>query len=580
MSYYKDLFNDKSANLADQDYIAAATGSWASREIAGINVGMTSFRAFIETGDMKFHGPEGVITIDFSKDDALMRSMKAALEDAEYEVRNSDEFSVLMEADPPTLEQRLAYEQTLSRAVFGAIEGIDGLKNYRLDKDALDGKYSQSSNEIKPDNNLNSLSQDIEGKADSTQSYRTDFECEKMSALKGMLMQGIEDSLLPENDGSLQSAGTYFNAQGGIYNIKGFAAPDLEEVIQKDDFKVDRGWHAFITSSKSGAVFEATAVKDDDDAYSNLYGEDRMLIPVSDNGHLPEQAPYNQNFGWLVAGARVAYVKMDPEHPGSVHPEADMKDLTFYQVGSNDQLVAERMYAIQSGHVENLDDLQKMIPQMSMDSFREDLRFAGVDLTLRQLYEITGHAVRQYDPNNEGPTTFLDNFMTKKMAGYDGLPDCLVEAFQTYAQQGNDIPDELLAQIAQEVDSDMIHKAQYEMYSLSKNVRALRHDMPKDIGDHLEKSGLEAEYADIYESDLHYRFNDPQYATLEQAAAMAQTLSNIVYKAQDHQAESVLTTGQGALVSQSGDQNIAAAQDSEQERAARVNIETNANPSL
>ncbi len=117
MSYYKDLFNDKSANLAEQDYIAAATGSWASREIAGIDVGMTSFRAFIETGDMKFHGPEGVITIDFSKDDALMRSMKAALEDAQYEVRNSDEFSALMDADPPTLEQRLAYEQTLSWAV-------------------------------------------------------------------------------------------------------------------------------------------------------------------------------------------------------------------------------------------------------------------------------------------------------------------------------------------------------------------------------------------------------------------------------------------------------------------------------
>ncbi len=561
MGKYKDVFNDKSANLAAQDYIPAATGSWISRDIVGVDVGMTNFRAFIETGKMHFRGPEGEINIDFSKDDALMRTIEDVVQDARHDVRHSDEYKALKAADPATLEQRLAYEQVLSEAVFEGVERVDGLRQYRLDTNAVEANdmpehYAQSSNEIISNNNLNSLSRDIEGHADMNTSYTTDFECEKMSALKGMIMQAIEDDLLPADDGSLKSAGSYFNAQGGMYMIGGFVAPDFEELIGKDeDVKVSRGWHAFVTSSKSGAVFEATAVNDDGSSGGNFYGADRMLIPLNFDGHLPQQSPYNYNFAMLAAGGRIGYVPMDPQNPGQMHPGAKLDDIKGYQVGSNDQLFAERMMAIQSGNLEGLGDLQKTIPQMSMDPYRIDLHYAAADFLNRRVSESVKTSLNAFDPDREGSMTFVENVMKEHVEDFDGLPESLKTAYTEYVAEGLDVPKELLLEIAQDIDVANMEYGNMKIQKVLQDLDGLRTQGPAEIEKQLVKAGMKPDEAKIFADDFQHKLhNGGEIMRLEAASDLSAGLTEIIRDAE------MLKNGSSyditkAAVSLSGDQN-------------------------
>lgn len=565
MAIYKDLFNDKSANLAAQDYIPAATGSWISRAVVGADVGMTNFRTFIETGAMKFHGPEGEITLDMSKDDALVRTIKDAVQDATREVRRSDEYRALMEADPPTIEQRLAYEQVLSKAVFDEIEEVDGLQKYRLDKGAVEANdmsdhFAYSRNEIVSDNNLNSLSKDIDGKADMNVSYTTDFECEKMSAVKGMIMQIVEDSLLPPDDGTLSSAGSYFNAQGGMYMIGGFVTPDLGELVSKDDdVDVSRGWHAFVTSSKSGAVFEATAVQEVEVIGQNFYGADRMLIPLNFDGHLPEQAPYNYNFAMLAAGGRVGYVPMDPQTPGQIHPDANFGDIKAYQVGSNDQLFAERMMAIQSGNLEKLDDLQKTIPQMSMDLMRNDLKYAAADFFNRKVSETVKNGFNNFDPEGAGPLTFIDNAMRKNIHDFEGIPESLKSAYTDYAAKGLDVPHELLLEIADDLNAGDFLYGNVKVQDYVRNLNGLREQGSADIEQQLVKSGMAADEAKLFAEDFKHKLYDgEEFTQLNEAAKISSQLATIVSAASDAKTDISLDI-KNATISLSGDQNSVAA---------------------
>lgn len=549
---YKDLFNDQSANLAAQDHIPAATGGWMA-EAVGINVGMTNFRSFLETGKMHFRGYEGEIHIDMSKDDALMKSLKTALDDAHQELIETDAYKDFIEADPPTLNQRLAYEQELSRVSFQAIEGIDGLTKYRLDAGAMDGMYSQSSNEIKSDNNLNSLSADIEGRADSTQSYRTDFECEKMSALKGMLMQSIEDAVLPEDDGTIKSAGSYFNALGGMYMVQEFISPELSEVME-GDMDVTRGWHAFVTSSKSGAVFEATAVENSEDSEA-LYGANRMLIPLTFDGHLPEQAPYNYNFATLAAGMRVAYVPMDPENPGRVQELAGYNDIRSYQVGSNDQLSIDRMMAIESGNLEEMENLRKNIPQMSMDGYKNDLRFAAADLISRKIVQKFDDHLGKFDPDMDGGHNFMLNVAEEEIYDFAGIPDSLMRAHEEYVSQGKEIPQELLQEIADQ-DTWSVTYLDSKLDEMATNIGKMQEAVPAYVKGELVKAGFEEEYATVYAENLKYQVWPEQLASLDEARTLSESLKNIAYKAQELNPEFAMDTE--GVVTMEGDQNTSA----------------------
>lgn len=560
VAVYKDFFNDKSANLAAQDYIPAATGSWISREIVGIDVGMTNFRAFLETGEMKFSGPEGEVTIDFAKDDALTRAIKDVAEDALKQVQFSDEYRDLMEADPPSLEQRLAYEQVLSKAVFEGVEGIDGLNKYRLDQASAEASdmpesMAYSKNEITSNNNLNSLSIDINGKADENVSYTTDFECEKMSALKGLIMQGVEDALLPPDDNTLGSAGSYFNAQGGIYHIGGISVPKMEQLVGEDEaVKVKHGWHAFITSSKSGAVFEATAVVEEDTIGQNFYGDDRMLIPLSFDGHLPEQAPYNYNFAMLAAGGRVSYVPMDPNNPGNMHPEADLGDISAYQVGSNDQLFAERMMAIQSGHLEGLSDLQKTIPQMSVDLMRNDLKYAAADFFNRSMIEEIAVVLHSYDPDGQGALTFLDNMMRRKVEGFEGLPESLRTAYTDYTAKGLDVPSDLLLKIANDVDAGEFYFGNIKVQGALEALKELREDGASDMEKQLIGAGMTPEEAKVFADDFSYSLGRDEFRELEGVGKISAQMVAIVNSANELENE-ISSDIKNASITLSGDQN-------------------------
>jgi hypothetical protein len=109
----------------------------------------------------------------------------------------------LLAADPPTIEQRMAYEQVLVNNVFDAIEGVGGLSEYRLGPEHIDesNQFMSPNEGIKTNNNLNGLSVEIDNFANGQRAYTTDFECEKMSAIKGLVMQRVEDSIMPADNG-------------------------------------------------------------------------------------------------------------------------------------------------------------------------------------------------------------------------------------------------------------------------------------------------------------------------------------------------------------------------------------------
>ncbi len=161
-------------------------------------------------------------------------------------IQNDPEMQALLQ-DPNWSEgDRIKWEAKLSQITSEELNKIQGLGTYRLEGDQhVDG----SQTEIRPDR-LNDLNEDI-----LNGSQKVEFDCEAMSVVEGTLMQAVENTFLAGNDPSpdnLKFAGNYFYTTGGV-----FFGPSSGGV----------GGHAYVLSSVTGNVFEATA--DPDSRYGN-----------------------------------------------------------------------------------------------------------------------------------------------------------------------------------------------------------------------------------------------------------------------------------------------------------------------
>jgi hypothetical protein len=168
--------------------------------------------------------------INFDSDDAFTRSLDKIQTESQKRILADSQLSGLLEKKEWSREDRVLWEKKTSKIVSDEVDKIKGLDTYRLE----DGKGTRRA--IR----LNDLAADIENDTKTIE-----FDCESMSAVEGVTLQRLENKFLPEdapqNDYKKQS--NYFRAGGSAV----FNAGDKP------------GGHAFIVSSATGNVIEATA---------------------------------------------------------------------------------------------------------------------------------------------------------------------------------------------------------------------------------------------------------------------------------------------------------------------------------
>jgi hypothetical protein len=175
--------------------------------------------------------------VDWQVNDAFNQAYDEILKNVIERMESHEETYDLRTKTSWDINDRMIWEELLANTVSDELNNISGLDRYR-------------SNGIETIRSafLNALSEDIE---QGTTKY--EFDCEQMSALEGSLLQRLEEHFLPiapeESGGNLdyKSAHNYFFALG-------FASFNADDTRARP--------HAFIVSSATGNIVEATADPD------------------------------------------------------------------------------------------------------------------------------------------------------------------------------------------------------------------------------------------------------------------------------------------------------------------------------
>jgi len=524
-------------NLGQTDLIHSGTESMLGKWVLGVDIGMTNFNYFLDHGDMKFQGPLSAVSIDFEKDDAINKIIREAIEETRSDVQKSEEYQALITADQPTLEQRYAYEQVLANAAFDHIEEKSGLHQYRLDQFSAEKNFKVAGN-LLPDNDLNKLSQDTNKTADATGQYNFGLECEKMSALKGLVMQAVENDLLPIDEGTFNTAGSYFNAQGYQYHIGGFTT----SVLGEKDFDADRGGHAFISSAKSGAIFEATANTATPREYNT--GEfksldARILVPVL--GTIFDGTEVNENFETLASGSRVYYAPMDSEQPGRMATNFTASQIIAYQVGSSDDKKIERFNAIYAGEYDKLNDLTSGHEwgDDTVEKFKSEI--PSYELYYRMYKESRNMEaeISMYDPENKGPEAFLRGYLEINGGDLSGVSGDVFQGYQDYIKQGREIPETLLSKIAQSAEAP----DELGSLNISLQIMAQRYDKEIKKLPKIKKIFEEKGFSGYLTSPVENFLKGERVQNLKEASKMVSSISSVYERAREYkEAKSQINT--------------------------------------
>lgn len=225
-----------------------------------------NFRNILETGetatDENVCLPGGQ-RIDWSADDAYTRAVDQITETAAQRILDDPATKALLEKDNWTMEDRVAWEQRTSQIVSDEMDKIPGLGEYRIAQDNIpittlpgdpkpplpvDDPLVDSMTADRRATEVNSLSMDI-----ANNTGIVEFDCETMAITEGSVLQRIEDRFLPDGaviEGSFKQSSSYFYA-GGI-------SADIVSLGDENTI-IDPGGHAYIVSSATGNIIEATA---------------------------------------------------------------------------------------------------------------------------------------------------------------------------------------------------------------------------------------------------------------------------------------------------------------------------------
>lgn len=181
----------------------------------------------------------GSQVIDWNKEDHFNLAIDTVEVNTLERIARSDTLQSLLNQQNWTKEDRVAWESGISQIVNEETDKIRGLGEYRITTNT-DGNPTATRRALW----VNELSSDIR---DGT--HLIEFDCETMSIFEGSVLQRVENQLLPEANtaNNFRQAATYFYVDARAnFNWKD---PDF-------------GGHAFIMSSLTGNIIEATAQPD------------------------------------------------------------------------------------------------------------------------------------------------------------------------------------------------------------------------------------------------------------------------------------------------------------------------------
>ncbi len=170
--------------------------------------------------------------INFSAKDEFIRALESIRKASILKIHNTPELKALLSKEHWDRDDRVTWERGGSEIITVQVDRVPGFGKYRTassDEDVVRASF------------LNNLSSDIR---DNT--AKIEFDCEAMAIAEGIVLQQIENKELPEtaHHGDEKVSSNYFYVIG-----RANTAPK--------DF--DLGGHAFIISSATGNIIEATS---------------------------------------------------------------------------------------------------------------------------------------------------------------------------------------------------------------------------------------------------------------------------------------------------------------------------------
>lgn len=220
----------------------------------GYDSSLINFRLINETGNipqvMKPGGSPGIFyqsdpssdywgsqRVDWNADDEFNTAYDTIIERSIERIEESPELYDLRVQSSWGYDERVAWEKEIAGIVSEEMAAIKGLDRYRLDTE----DYPETSLRAEW---VNALSQDI-----TNSTISVEHDCETMSIIEGSILQRLDEHFLPSRtveglqDGNLMMQHNYFYARGEV------SFDPTDEMP---------GGHAFIVSSATGNVIEAT----------------------------------------------------------------------------------------------------------------------------------------------------------------------------------------------------------------------------------------------------------------------------------------------------------------------------------
>lgn len=201
---------------------------------------LVSFPYVLRTGTVAAR-PGADQFFDWKADDAFMKSYRALRASVRTAVETSPALSGLLAQPSWSRADRVTWEREVSGIVSAEMDKVVGLGDYRISESVTDDYKGIVAKQRAT--RLNDLARDMEkGTTD------IEFDCETMAAIEGCLLQETENHFLPAN---ANGAGGGWKAAAPYFYVNGWS----------NWFSQSRkmGAHAYIVSSATGNVIEATA---------------------------------------------------------------------------------------------------------------------------------------------------------------------------------------------------------------------------------------------------------------------------------------------------------------------------------
>lgn len=259
MSFFRQIFeahaSPSSQPLADQDIIFYGNTDFSH---VGTEPRLQNFQHILRTGIVQENSvnDEGLpsdwanMRIDLNADDSFARSIRQVTGDVQRRMMEDERVQSLMRQPHWDRAERVQYERRLAEFTEEEMSRIPSLGLYRMhtahtENDPLAQLLGRM---VTSTPNLNDLSRDIDNN-----SARFRWDCSRQSAVQGMIMQMVENDLLPQaaEPGNLHVRSNYFRAIGVFEAFEGQSP--------RDGMPPNDGSHAWILSSATGNIIEATA---------------------------------------------------------------------------------------------------------------------------------------------------------------------------------------------------------------------------------------------------------------------------------------------------------------------------------